>query len=89
MAIGALDYIDQLLVDKYDQVQVDNHDPIKSVIEPEKMLGAMNEYSNMSRNMLVLNQKLANTCYAIKAAGAQYRKAAILDTESGSLQYAQ
>ncbi len=36
MTIGAVDYIDQLLVDKYDQVQVDNHDSIKSAVEPEK-----------------------------------------------------
>lgn len=75
MAIGAHDYIDQLLVKKYAQEKVDNHDGIESMIQPEKMMEAMNDYSNMSRNMLVLNQKLSAACYAIKAATAQYRKA--------------
>lgn len=75
MSIGAQDYIDQLLVKKYSQEQVDNHDPIESMVEPEKMLDAMTDYSNMARNMLTLNQKLSTACYAIKAASAQYRKA--------------
>lgn len=89
MTIGAVDFIDQLLVDKYDQVQVDNHGDIKSAVEPEKMLGAMNEFANMSRNMLVLNQKLTSTCNALKAVNAQYRKAAIINMNNGALEYAQ
>ena len=36
MAIGAKDHIDQLLVKKYAQSQVDNHDNTASMISPEK-----------------------------------------------------
>lgn len=78
MAIGAQDYIDQLLVQKYAQEKVDNHDAITSMVEPEKMMEAMNDYSNMSRNMFALNQKLKAACSAINAINAQYRKAATL-----------
>lgn len=79
MPIGAEDYIDQLLVKKYAQEQVDNHDAIESMVNPEKMLDAMNDYSNMSRNMFTLSQKLNSACYSINALNAQYRKAASLE----------
>ena len=78
MAIGAEDYIDQLLVKKYAQEQVDNHDGLPSMVNPEKMMEAMNDYSRMSRNMFILSQKLSTACSAINARNAQYRKAATL-----------
>lgn len=75
MAIGAQDYIDQLLVKKYAQEQVDNHNPIESMVQPEKMLGAMNDFADASRTMVALSQKLATICYSVNAANARYRKA--------------
>lgn len=80
MAIGAQDYIDQLLVKKYAQEKVDNHDAIESMVNPEKMMEAMNDYSSMSRNMFALNQKLSAACYAINAVSAKYRKAPTLQS---------
>lgn len=77
MAIGATDYIDQLLVDKYAMEKVDNHKSLRSMIKPEQVLEAMTGFSNMSRNMLILNQQLSSSCSAIKAANAKYRKAAV------------
>lgn len=79
MAIGAQDYIDQLLVKKYATEKVDNHDGIESMVSPAKMMEAMNDYSTVSRNMFVLNQKLSSACYALNAMSAQYRKAATLE----------
>ena len=43
MAIGAEDYIDQLLVKKYQDERVDNHDNMESMVDPDKMMGAMND----------------------------------------------
>lgn len=80
MAIGAQDYIDQLLVKKYAQEKVDNHDGVESMVRPEEMMKAMNDYASVSRNMYALNQKLSAACYAINAASAQYRKAATLQS---------
>lgn len=78
MAIGAHDYIDQLLVQKYATEKVDNHDGVQSMVNPEKMMEAMNDYANMSRNMFALNQRLNSACSAIRAKNAPYRKAATL-----------
>lgn len=75
MAIGAQDYIDQLLVKKYAQEKVDNHDGVASMVQPEKMMEAMSDYANMSRNMFALSQKLSAACSKINAANAKYRKA--------------
>lgn len=74
MAIGAEDYIDQLLVKKYAEEKVDNHDNIESLVEPEKMLDAMAEQAAMYRNMIAIKQRLNIACYAINAKAARYLK---------------
>ena len=72
MAIGARDHIDQLLVKKYAQQQVDNHENTASMIAPEKMMSAMNDFASMSRNMFVLSQKLNTACSRLNARTARY-----------------
>ncbi|MGN1124921.1 MAG: hypothetical protein ACI4SM_01920 [Candidatus Gastranaerophilaceae bacterium] len=72
MAIGARDYIDQMLVKKYAQQQVDNHENIVSKVNPEKMMSAMNDYASMSRNMFVLSQQLNSACSRLNARTARY-----------------
>lgn len=74
MAIGADDYIDQLLVKKYAEEKVDNHDNMESMVDPEKMMGAMNDYASMYRHMMALKQRLNIACYAINAKSARYTK---------------
>lgn len=74
MAIGAEDYIDQLLVKKYADERVDNHDSMESMVDPQKMLGAMNDYASMHKNMMLLKQRLNIACYAINARSARYNK---------------
>ena len=74
MAVGAEDYIDQLLVKKYADEKVDNHDDMESMVDPEKMMEAMNDYGSMYRNMMTLKQRLSIACYAVNARNAKYRK---------------
>ncbi len=74
MAIGAEDYIDQLLVKKYADEKVDNHDNLESLVEPEKMLEAMKDQAEMYRNMIAIKQRLNIACYAINAKAARYTK---------------
>ena len=74
MAIGARDYIDQLLVKKYAQEKVDNHENTISMVNPEKMMSAMNDYAATVRNMMELRQRLNIACYAINARTARYQK---------------
>lgn len=72
MAVGPRDYIDQLLVKKYADEKVDNPE-IASLVDADKMLNAMNDYSDMRRNMMVLNNKLTNICAQLNEKAAQYR----------------
>ncbi len=74
MAIGAEDYIDQLLVKKYAEEKVDNHDDMESMVDPNKMMSAMNDYASMYRNMMVLKQRLNIACYAVNAKNARYNR---------------
>ena len=72
MASGARDRIDQLLVKKYAQERVDNHEAMTSMVNPEKMMSAMNDYASMHRNMFVLSQRLNQACSRINARTARY-----------------
>ena len=74
MGIGAEDYIDKMLVQKYQEEKVDNHDNVESMVDPEKMLGAMNDYASTLKNMVELRQRLNIACYAINARTARYQR---------------
>ena len=74
MAVGARDYIDKLLVEKYSQEKVDNHDDnaMTSKVSADDMLTAMNNTANHYKNMLLLNQRLSMVCYGVVAKSARY-----------------
>ena len=74
MAVGARDYIDKLLVEKYSQEKVDNHDDnaMTSRVSADDMMSAMNRTANHYRNMLALNQRLTMVCYGVVAKSARY-----------------
>ena len=74
MSVGADDYIDRMLVQKYQEEKVDNHDNMESMVDPEKMLEAMNDYAATLKNMVALRQRLNIACYAINARTARYKK---------------
>jgi hypothetical protein len=60
--IGAKDYIDQLLVQKYGDIKANNHDNIASIVSPDEMYRNMDEYANVKRQMLALSYKLNTVC---------------------------
>lgn len=72
MAVGPRDYIDQLLVKKYADEKVDNPQ-IAKMVEPEKMLTAMGDFSNMHKTMLNLNNKLNTFCAGLNSRCAYYK----------------
>ena len=74
MGVGTEDYIDKMLVQKYHEEKVDNHDNMESMVDPNKMLEAMNDYASTLRNMMELRQRLNIACYAINAKTARYQK---------------
>ncbi|MCD8024789.1 MAG: hypothetical protein LUE64_04575 [Candidatus Gastranaerophilales bacterium] len=74
MAIGAKDRIDVLLVKKYASMKVDNPNIQSSMINPEKMYEAMNDYAQMHLAMINLRQNLKDTCIKAISQNIQYRK---------------
>ena len=76
MAIGARDFIDKLLVEKYAQEKVDNHEDgaLVSKVSAEDMYQSMNISANNYRTMLALNNRLTMVCYGVVAKSAKYIK---------------
>ena len=74
MAVGARDFIDKLLVEKYAQEKVDNHDAdsLVSRVSADEMYSAMNASANNYRTMLALNNRLTMVCYGVVAKSAKY-----------------
>ncbi len=74
MAIGAREFIDKLLVEKYAQEKVDNHDEkaLVSKINADDMMYAMNASASTYKSMLALNQRLTSVCYGIVSKSAKY-----------------
>ena len=74
MAVGARDFIDKLLVEKYAQEKLDNHDAdsLVSRISADDMLTAMDNSSNTYRTMLALNNRLTSVCYGVVSKSAKY-----------------
>ena len=74
MAIGARDFIDRLLVEKYAQEQVDNHtdEALVSRIDADDIMSAMTQYSNNYRSYLDVTARLNVACYSVNARNAKY-----------------
>jgi len=74
MAVGARDYIDKLLVEKYSKEKVDNHedDALVSRVNADDMMSAMNKSANHYRDMIALNNRLSMICYGVVAKSARY-----------------
>ena len=74
MAVGARDFIDKLLVEKYAQEKVDNHeaDALQSRVSADDMMSAMNCSANNFRTMLELNKRLTMVCYGVVAKSVKY-----------------
>ena len=74
MALGAREFIDQLLVQKYANEKVDNHeeDALVSKIDANEMMDAMNASASTYRTMLALNTRLTGVCYGVVSRSAKY-----------------
>lgn len=74
MAVGARDFIDKLLVEKYAKEKVDNHDEdaLVSKVSADDMLLAMHTSSCNYRDMLGLKSRLTMVCYGVVSKSAKY-----------------
>ena len=76
MAIGAREFIDKLLVEKYAQEKVDNHseDAFVSRVKADDMMYAMNSSAETFKTMLALNARLTSVCYGVVSKTAKYNE---------------
>ena len=76
MAVGAREFIDKLLVEKYAQEKVDNHneDALVSKVSANDMMSMMHASAMSCRNMLELNNRLTMVCYGVVSKSAKYVK---------------
>ena len=76
MTIGAREFIDKLLVEKYSNTQVENHNPeaLVSRIKADDMMYAMNTSASNFKTMLALNKRLTSVCYGVVSKSAKYER---------------
>ena len=74
MAIGAREFIDKLLVEKYSNTQVENHneDALVSKVSADDMMYAMNASAANFKTMIALNKRLTSVCYGVVSKSAKY-----------------
>lgn len=74
MTIGAREFIDKLLVEKYSNTQVENHnaDALVSRVNADDMMYAMNSSAANFKTMIALNKRLASVCYGVVSKSAKY-----------------
>lgn len=70
MAVGAKDYIDQLLVKKYATERVDNIEQTESKLSADEVMTAMDSYSAVNRSFVASNINLQRLCGAVVAKAA-------------------
>ena len=74
MAVGAREFIDKLLVEKYAQEKVENHseDALVSKVSADDMMYAMNASAATYKTMIALNTRLTGVCYGVESKSAKY-----------------
>jgi len=80
MAVGAKDYIDKLLVQKYGTEKVDNPELVHSKISPDEVMTMMNGYASINRGFVSSNINLQKLCNAVVAKNA-YGNSAYRNTQ--------
>lgn len=82
MAVGAKDYIDQLLVQKYATERVNNHEAAESKFSPNEVMAVMDSYSCVNRSFVSGSSgvNLQKLCGAVVAKAA-YGNSAYRNTQ--------
>lgn len=80
MAVGAKDYIDKLLVQKYATERVNNTDTTESKFSPNEVMAVMDSYSCVNRSFVSSNVNLQKLCGAVVAKAA-YGNSAYRNTQ--------
>lgn len=74
MSIGPKDSLEEFIVKRYAQKQVNLPKVAESVVDPDKMMLSMNNYAVAGKCMAVVGRKISAISYALNAANANYSK---------------
>ena len=88
MAIGANDKLDKALVRKYASLKVDNAIVQSSIIDPNKLMEAMNDYANAHMEAFRIQQSLRDVCQKAMSMNIQYLKMKTPKTKKERMQEA-
>ena len=72
MAFKPKDQIDMMLVQKYANEKADNAS-FNVLVNPNEMMVAMRDYSEVQRNFFHLNNKLKDLCKDVNSKAAAYK----------------
>ena len=72
MSFRPKDQIDMMLVQKYANEKADNAQ-YSVLVNPNEMMVAMRDYSEMQRNFMTLNSKLKSLCQNVNSKAAAYK----------------
>ena len=72
MGFRPKDQIDMMLIQKYAEEKADNCQ-FNVLINPNEMMIAMKDYSEVQRNFMTLNSKLKTLCQNVNAKAVNYR----------------
>lgn len=74
MPIGPKDSLEEFIVKRYAQKQMNQPKVAESVVDPDKMMLSMNNYAVAGKCMAVIGRKISALSYALNAANADYSK---------------
>jgi hypothetical protein len=74
MAIGPKDSLEEFIVKRYAQKQVNLPRVAESVVDPDRMMLSMNNYAVTGKCMAAIGRKISAISYALNAANADYSK---------------
>ena len=72
MGFRPKDQIDMMLIQKYAEEKADNSQ-LNVLVNPNEMMAAMRDYSEVQRNFVELSGRLKNLCQNVNAKAANYR----------------
>ena len=74
MSIGPKDGLEEFIVKRYAQKQVNMPQLVESAIDPDKMMVCMNNYAVIGKCMAAVSRNISSLQYALNAANADYSK---------------
>ena len=81
MGFRPKDQIDMMLIQKYAEEKADNSQ-LNVLVNPNEMMMAMRDYSEVQRNFVELSGRLKNLCQNVNAKAATYKASRLPQQQS-------